>query len=61
MLTVKKKGQGGRDIMKTKQKQGKVAELAYSDIPDSTSYIIVKFLKPPWIYTLKVHNQNAWI
>lgn len=55
MLTVKKKEQGGRDIMKTKQKQGKVAELAYSDIPDSTLYIIVKFLKPPWIYTLKVH------
>lgn len=55
MLTVKKKEQGGRDIMKTKQKQGKVAELTYSDIPNSTLYIIGKCLKSPRIYTLNVH------
>lgn len=45
VLTVKKKGRGGRDIMKTKQKQGKVAKLTYSDTPNCTSCILAKCLK----------------
>lgn len=42
----KRRGRGGRGLMKPQQKQWKVAKLTYSDITNSTLCILAKCLEP---------------